>query len=960
MIGVTASRDGPVSRDDQMIELYDKYNKEYAGDNEEKKYLSMRNHRGQKKVYLEQLVTEKNGLKRRQGLEHEEERIAEVRRTFWANPTKKSLVEKYETCQKAWREEAKERRSEYLRKLQRRKEDYQAGQLGSTENTSKMLSFENEERILNLVPKWSENASSSHPRPAQTNHDPADDATYGLKACIMHFTKGKGGHTHRYQRDGVVTGKFPDQKVQVEELLKDSPENPLRETSKSAPFRYFHLPTNNMAWIEAVLAYYYEEVVADPSVERVPGEMGRAERLLAREYWKGQMHGGSEHPVHARYMRPRCASVPLNSAPTSASPPPTPLLAPQSRKRSIQVEAPSQMTQNFAIFMPYLHWESNSRRTRMAEVIQDLTRKSAKGETSTPDPRMPKEQASDKAKTKQTVLMAATKFEQSLLHAKYKHLPSRNSESLGAYLMTIAKIADAMDYEADERLLRRHLHTNPPLHIRRTLDQSYFWTLEDTTSRDRDQVVYRGTKAGKIGNARVVMVDQLWMWILDEHTILTSFPRRWGRNKPDPSGVHKSLRERLKHVEPGRINSIFDLAFIIIDQCSRVFFDRTKPTDQRPEVMDIFSNAIAHITGMKTVAFETFWQQMEMDSPRGSREMSEKIKRAYLNINPEGALLRESQDIVEELRMMARIFTQQYQVVKDFKKALEKMNEREDERFEPAGAKEKRELLNQAIPEDTEIRPPRAQYRKVPKSTLIEAGELLDQILERKVEITDLEEAATRTCAQLQDLLALKQQQTSIIEARLALERAEEGLKQTQISIKQTEISLQQGRSVMLFTIVTILFLPLSFFTSIFGMNNKEWGDNPLSLHQQFRFMFPVSFTVIILSLLLAFSAWTRALTRMLVMVSWAWCVEHTPLHWIWEIIAADPARFEEIEKTYLDKVSARKNSRAEARKQQKQKEEEEREQTPFRQKQNENQESSSSASDQSKSWQEYQHDSPV
>lgn len=87
----------------------------------------------------------------------------------------------------------------------------------------------------------------------------------------------------------------------------------------------------------------------------------------------------------------------------------------------------------------------------------------------------------------------------------------------------------------------------------------------------------------------------LTLCVICPDTILTSFPRRWGRNKPDPSGVHKSLRERLRHVEPGRINSVFDLAFIIIDQCSRVFFDRTKPTDQRPEVMDIFSNTIAHI-----------------------------------------------------------------------------------------------------------------------------------------------------------------------------------------------------------------------------------------------------------------------------------------------------------------------------------------------------------------------------
>jgi hypothetical protein len=100
-----------------------------------------------------------------------------------------------------------------------------------------------------------------------------------------------------------------------------------------------------------------------------------------------------------------------------------------------------------------------------------------------------------------------------------------------------------MDYEADERLLRHSLTDHfkksesrkaaegrespespraqePPLHIRRTLDQSYFLTLDDTSERDRDQVVYRETKSEQGDPARpvsrVVMVDQLWLWILDE------------------------------------------------------------------------------------------------------------------------------------------------------------------------------------------------------------------------------------------------------------------------------------------------------------------------------------------------------------------------------------------------------------------------------------------------------------
>lgn len=49
----------------------------------------------------------------------------------------------------------------------------------------------------------------------------------------------------------------------------------------------------------------------------------------------------------------------------------------------------------------------------------------------------------------------------------------------------------------------------------------------------------------------------------------------------------------------------------------------------------------------------------------------------------------------------------------------------------------------------------------------------------------------------------------------------------------QTELASSQNLSVMIFTTFTVLFLPLSFFTSLFGMNTKEWGgddDNFLSL----------------------------------------------------------------------------------------------------------------------------------
>lgn len=41
--------------------------------------------------------------------------------------------------------------------------------------------------------------------------------------------------------------------------------------------------------------------------------------------------------------------------------------------------------------------------------------------------------------------------------------------------------------------------------------------------------------------------------------------------------------------------SVYDLALIIIDECSKVFFDRTAPLDQRPEVVALFSSAISDV-----------------------------------------------------------------------------------------------------------------------------------------------------------------------------------------------------------------------------------------------------------------------------------------------------------------------------------------------------------------------------
>ena len=73
------------------------------------------------------------------------------------------------------------------------------------------------------------------------------------------------------------------------------------------------------------------------------------------------------------------------------------------------------------------------------------------------------------------------------------HLQVSSGRPLGQYLIDAARLYEAMSTFRDRQMIDKYLYHNPPLHPRRTLDQSHYWTLKTTKARDRDQVVYRGT-----------------------------------------------------------------------------------------------------------------------------------------------------------------------------------------------------------------------------------------------------------------------------------------------------------------------------------------------------------------------------------------------------------------------------------------------------------------------------------
>ncbi|KAH7323517.1 hypothetical protein BKA65DRAFT_70452 [Rhexocercosporidium sp. MPI-PUGE-AT-0058] len=127
----------------------------------------------------------------------------------------------------------------------------------------------------------------------------------------------------------------------------------------------------------------------------------------------------------------------------------------------------------------------------------------------------------------------------------------------------------------------------------------------------------------------------------------------------------------------------------------------------------------------------------------------------------------------------------------------------------------------------------------------------------------ELRRTAESTYAALRDLLDLKQKEASAIEARSESKNAKALAAQAEASTSLSAESVRQGWSIMVFTMVTIVFLPLSFFTSLFGMNAKEMIAGNFTLGFYSAIMWPISFVVICFSLGLALNIEFRLLTHL-------------------------------------------------------------------------------------------------
>ncbi|KAI1323611.1 hypothetical protein F5Y16DRAFT_383366 [Xylariaceae sp. FL0255] len=609
-------------------------------------------------------------------------------------------------------------------------------------------------------------------------------------------------------------------------------------------FRWIHLPANNIAWAETLLAKSFIEA----------GHRD-IESFKALEKCFDQEHRGQF--AHAHFMRTFChriSSVRGDEPESKKDDTPLVTLSEEhseiSTKSSIQSggdaltpRTPNEVSDGGTPTKP-----ESKKKSKAGQFAENHPRrtKRAKGFPGNPPKRQESTASSASGKLGplpwDTARYAASNGKIVLFMPFLHYETDERRQKMSTVIKKVREEKRLVENNSrDSLLINAYITNNPPLHPRRTLDQFFYHGI-DTTERDVDQVVYRYCKRHSI-ERKVFMVDQLWLWVIGKDLVITCFPQRWDQPKNDPLNVLDGIIEETNAKTRPPISSVYDLAMLITSRCSAMF-NHSRLSDQNYQFLDMFEHSIGVITDRESRLFRRFntasaqsaqWLErhrrrrvgrmtpvgpsLESSSHHEGRDGEDEddgagYPDALLDIGDETSLLAEIKDIRDELNIIMAIIEAQVQTVNHFEGLV-------TEELRGEGTKRATDTMV------SEIR------RR--------AGEQKRNLEARQKDIGRMDSQALSLYHSLTDLLDLKQKHSNALEARFAGDQA--------------VIAAKQGQTIMVFTIVTIIFLPLSFIAAFFAINLQEWQQTtPLTIPYVSKYMFGIGLGISIPLVALAFT----------------------------------------------------------------------------------------------------------
>lgn len=350
----------------------------------------------------------------------------------------------------------------------------------------------------------------------------------------------------------------------------------------------------------------------------------------------------------------------------------------------------------------------------------------------------------------------------------------------------------------------------PGFHPRRTLDQYVYFNM-DTSERDADQVIQRFQTqvddAERTIDPVTIMVDQLWMWVLGDELLVTCCPQRWNPPEEDQDAIFERFRAISK--DPFHFKTASDLAVQFMTECFGDF-DRHARGKHELQFMSMFEQSIGKIGVRDSDLLKDFSAAYTaLKCAKGASDNQHFVD--ILNdLTLETELLSELKDIRDELHIMNTILLDQERICRSFLALQIRVLRRC-----------KTSLFSSVKAEVARLEDSEDVFHPI------------DRILKQGLQdISQLDAQASRLSGSLSELLQLKQAHYNAFEL---------------------EYSRKQGRAVLVFTIVTIIFSPLSFVAAFFTMPLVNLPKDHLQLSYVSTWVFSLGFAVAVPCILLAF-----------------------------------------------------------------------------------------------------------
>ncbi len=259
-------------------------------------------------------------------------------------------------------------------------------------------------------------------------------------------------------------------------------------------------------------------------------------------------------------------------------------------------------------------------------------------------------------------------------------------------------------------------------------------------------------------------------------------------------------------------------------------FDRNRLDDQNYQFLDMFENSIGEVTDRESRLFSRFnrasaqsaqWLRRRMNRSALNigyghldKDSADQFLDALLDIGVETSLLAEIKDIRDELNIIMGILDAQLQTIT---------------------------YLEGFVTDEVRGEGSRRTTDAVVSEIRRRTGEQKRGLDAKQKDVSRMDRQALSLYDGLTDLLDLKQKHSNALEARFAGDQA--------------VIAAKQGQTIMVFTIVTIIFLPLSFIASFFAINFVEWEERiQLSIPYVSKYLFGIGFAISIPLVALAFT----------------------------------------------------------------------------------------------------------